>query len=787
MNEKRPTVEFALKYAERGWPVFRLAPGTNIPMAGSHGHKDATTDEDLIRAWWANEPEANIGISAGPAGLVVFDVDPRNGGEESFHDLRERHGCAWITTWTVLSPSGGQHLYFTADPEMEIRGRTGVWPGIDVKAYGGYVAAPPSRRKQGVYEWEAGFDPELMPALPVPEWLLQELNGQPSVANRMATPVGSVIPVRQRNDTLTSIAGTMRHRGLGKEAIMAALLVVNREQCEEPLENREVERIAASVASYPAAYEGSAAPSLLKLTDLGNAERLVRDHADSLRYCRAHACWYHWDGRRWARDETGVVERSAKSTVRRIYQEAAGGASEEVRSAVARHAVRSESNRAIQAMLARAQVEDAFAIEPSAFDRDIWVLNCLNGTLDLRTGKLLPHCREQLITKLAPVEFDADARDERWEAFLNSACEGDVDLKGFLQLFFGYGLTGDTGEEKVAFLQGPGGTGKGTFIEAVRATMGDYAATADFETFLLKSSTGGPRPDIARLAGARLVIASEADEGRRFSTGVLKQLTGGDTVTARFLYGRDFEFVPQFKLALVANDAPKLKSSDSGAWRRLLRVPFTHCIPLHEQDKSVKEHVKTGARQAVFAWLVEGCLRWQRDGLKVPDAVSQSTSEYRESSDAVAEFFDDELDFGAGAKATSAELYGTYKRWAMRNGVTELYSQQDLAVSLEARGCTRTRGGAGVRCWRGVSIRCYQRPSSRVSDTGDRGDADSGKTSIVKIYGGSLAESASLASLASPRPSTRAQECRECGGFDWLVEVDGMRCERCGAFVEAAR
>lgn len=279
-------LEAALEYADRGWPVVRLAAGTNVPLAGSHGHRDATTDAEQIRDWWSEVPKASIGISPGPAGLIIVDVDPRNCGEESFLDLCERHRRDWTETCTVLSPHGGQHYYFSAPDGAEIHGPNAVWPGIDVKAYGGYAAVPPSVRKEGSYEWEVGCDPASRLLLPAPDWLLRELGeAQEGRGGRSrAERVGAVIPMGKRNDVLMSIAGSMRQRGLGRNEILPALEATNRLRCESPLNSREVRALAESAASYAVTPEAVRRVVERKGTDLGNAERLVERFGDQLRY-----------------------------------------------------------------------------------------------------------------------------------------------------------------------------------------------------------------------------------------------------------------------------------------------------------------------------------------------------------------------------------------------------------------------------------------------------------------------------------------------------------------------
>ncbi|HEX03559.1 MAG TPA: hypothetical protein ENH10_00160, partial [Bacteroidetes bacterium] len=368
-------------------------------------------------------------------------------------------------------------------------------------------------------------------------------------------------------------------------------------------------------------------------TDYGNAERLVAQHGSDLRFCNSQKSWYVWDGIRWVEDSTGAVMRKAKATVRAIVKEAEGVQDREKREDILNWMLRSESVQRLKAMKDLAGSEEAVAAKIDKFDPDPWLLNVDNGTIDLRTGKLQFHDRSNMITKLAPVCWNGLAeRLPLWERFLNESTDGDKDLQTFLQRAVGYSLTGDTGEDKLFFVHGPGASGKSTFIEAVKNMMGNYCATADFETFLKRSSTGSPRNDIARLVGSRFVASIEVDEGKKLAEGLIKSITGGDQITARFLFREAFEFLPEFKLWLVANDAPDVKAGDDAMWRRILRVPFEQVVPKAKRDPQIKAQLRNPeiAGPAILAWAVQGCLDWQKKGLQIPASVTNATEEYRQ-------------------------------------------------------------------------------------------------------------------------------------------------------------
>lgn len=438
------------------------------------------------------------------------------------------------------------------------------------------------------------------------------------------------------------------------------------------------------------------------LTDQGNAERLLARHGQDLLYVAGR--WYVWDGARWRVDDTGEVRRRAVDTVRHIYEEAARTADDTERRAIGKWALRSESRRAIESMV---EMAAPFApARPADFDTDPWLLNCANGTLDLRTGQLRPHNRADRITRITPVEYDPDAwqpgSPSLFNRFLAEATGGDADLAVFLQRVAGYALTGDTSEEKLFFVYGPAGSGKSTFVEALRAALGEYAAQADFETFLKRSYVGGVRNDIARLAGARMVASIEVERGRTLAEALVKTLTGGDTVSARFLYREAFEFVPAFKLFLVANDLPRVADDDNAMWRRIVTVPFAHTVPEDRRDPQVKLTLKTWARAEVLAWAVQGCLAWQRHGLQPPAAVQQATQEYRDAMNPLADFFTECCVFGPQYWAASADLWEAYLAFDTGRSVIR---RRDFNERLRALGCRpEASSGGKQRGWRGIGL-----------------------------------------------------------------------------------
>jgi putative DNA primase/helicase len=687
----------AAEYRRLGWspiPIKERSKEPNLLELRPYLSRKATKEELDAWAW------SGVGIVTGPvSGILVLDVD----GPEGEEQLR-KHGHP--PTPIVRTASGGLHLYFK-HPAHDVKTGIRVERGLDVKASGGYVVAPPSIGPNGKpYEWIVS--PEEAELADPPEWLLAALRSRRFKAP--AGPVGDRIPEGGRNKTLASLAGSMRRRGAGEAAILAALQVTNAERCIPPLEADEVAKIAASVSRYEpvsaivhVSFNGRGAPQPpqgFNLTDLGNAERFVAHHGEDVRYCYQWRKWLVWTGARWERDEAGRVHRLAKETVRSIYREGSDEEDEDRRKALAKHARASESETRIRAMVELAKSE--IPASPDQFDADPCLLNTSTGTIDLRTGALREHRREDLITKLAPVVYDPAAATPTWETFLKRVLPGE-ELRGFVRRAAGYSATGNTSEQCMFIHHGPGANGKSTFQETISAALGDYAMRTPTETLLVKRPGGVPN-DVARLKGARFVTASETEEGRRLAESLVKDLTGQDTISARFMWAEWFDFKPTHALHLSTNHKPEIRGTDAAIWRRIRLIPWAVTIPPAEQDRELPEKLRAEL-PGVLAWIVRGCLEWQREGLRAPEEVRQATSAYRAEMDVLAAFLADCCLRGEDEEAFAGELWGAWKRWCEETG-EQAGSQKRFGGRLAERGFLNHRDSkTGRKVWSELSLR----------------------------------------------------------------------------------
>lgn len=445
------------------------------------------------------------------------------------------------------------------------------------------------------------------------------------------------------------------------------------------------------------------------ISQAGLAERTLDRFGSQVLYVPERKAWFIWKGDRWVND-SDVMRLHVLTTARSLDIEAYECDDDARRELLRKLANRAENANFIAGTvsLAIAKASEFKCIRPAAqFDTDTWSLNCANGIVDLRTGILRPHSPKDHCTLSTETHYSDLPPNPLWQTFLEKVLP-DPDVRSFVQIAVGSSLTGKPTEERFLFMHGPAATGKSTFLAALRGALGSYYKTANFETFLKKANAGsGPRPDLACLQGARIVVASEADDNRRFAAGLLKNITGGEEIRVRNIYEQEFAFVPSFTLWLASNSRPAISAEDSGLWRRVVEVPFNIAIPEEERDPHLKQSlVETRhCQETVLRWAVEGCLRWQKEGFKLPAQVRAAVADYHADSDDISNFLSECCERVSGEQTLMKDVHDNYVHWCIREGVTPK-SNRKFRGPLETRGweCKAVAAGVAVVGLRMVKI-----------------------------------------------------------------------------------
>ena len=755
----------ALYYAEHGWyvvpmhiPIGKQCSCGN-PQCDSvgkhprtkHGLNDATTDAETIDRWWATWKDSNIGIHPGPSGVVVLDLDSY---KASF--AGEKLTVAEKTTITAITGGGGEHLFFSSDG-VRYRSKNALVDGVDIKGWGGCVVLPPSMHKSGNrYTWEVGYAPWEHGLAPIPAEVLAILNREREITFK-ANGNGHSLDMGREFDRAKEAIGRLKKErvddygdwlsvgmalyelgdagfdlwdewskgskkykdGVTKakwpsfkdvgEGVMPITLATLHSMANEdsPIVVTKQSKNGAKAEEAPK-LEKKVAPDDIRQTDLGNARRMALHHGADLLHVQSWGKWYVWSGKHWQEDETNEVRRLARATVRSIYDEAAGITDDETRKGIAKWGISSESRFRLEAMVALAKDDEQIASHFNELDQSPWLLNVGNGTIDLRTGKLRPHDRADKLTKMVPIAYDPVAQAPLWMTFLRRVLAGDENMVEFVQRAIGYSLTGETTEQCLFFLWGTGRNGKSTFIETIRKIMAGYGKTAPRDLVQLRSDNSEGIPnDVAQLPGVRFVYGSELEQGRRMAESKIKDLTGGDRIAARFMRGEYFEFSPRFKIWLFGNHKPVIVGTDEGIWRRIRLIEFTVYIPDDEVDLQLSQKLEAEL-PGILRWAVEGCLKWQKDGLATPIKVKAATASYRANMDIIGQFIATCCIVDKQKEVPFASLYDAYGKWCVTVGEHAM-SGRRFGDALTERGFLSSRTNqAAIRL--GIGLLTEQTP-----------------------------------------------------------------------------
>lgn len=678
-----PILIEAIRYAERGFHVH--------PVNGKRPYlakwpERASIEVRQLEEWWKEFPDANVAIVTGSAsGIVVIDVDNKKGisGEVTLRALQEKLG-GLPPTLTARTPHG-VHYYFSY-PDAPIQSSVGrLGEGIDVRS-DLRGSAPVEDRPGGISM--ADVDPAALPEA----WLKLLAGGQQRAA--------SEIPSGSRNDTVFREACRLRARNVPRDQALAELREFNATRCEPPLDDREVLVCLKSAWRYRPNYE---------LNDRGNAQRFVSHVDGRVRYVIERRTFIYWppNGHRWIEDQDDLECMALmKESNERIWDEARMCVDEKRKSALARFALIAQNTPKVRSSLDSVKSEPDIKFGALELDADPYLLGVENGVVELRTGKFRSGRREDLITKSMGCAYDRDAKCPRWLKFLDQITGSDPEFIRYLQLLVGYSLTGEMVLQILLFVFGPGATGKTIFLETVKSLFGTYARNLRTEILMSRPRGGGASEDEARLFGARFVTVNETADGMRFNSALVKDLTGGDTITARRLYENSFEFRPQFTLWMRGNTKPEFNGEDDGMGRRIKLIPFSLTIPPAKRDEHLREKL---ARElpGILNWAIEGCLKWQRDELHEPAVVKDATADYISEMDSLGTFVDEWCVVDPERFIAAGRLYAEYTFWCGRSGLTPV-STNRMAELLKRLGCRSTRlriDRKPSRVWAGIDLK----------------------------------------------------------------------------------
>lgn len=410
-------------------------------------------------------------------------------------------------------------------------------------------------------------------------------------------------------------------------------------------------------------------------TDAANGQRLVKASEENIAWIPDSNSWWVYDGRRWHQDKHGTVQKLCERVAHSIFTEV-GEADTGSAPQLGKWAATSLSKQHLQAMewAARPYLSQSY----DRFDTDPWLLNVENGTVDLRTGELRAHDRDDFITKLLPICYSPEAKCPQWEEFLLHVMAKDSEVVSFIQTAVGYTLTGNVNEQCFFILYGVGANGKSVFLEVLQSLLGDFSRPIEMRALLQKRSISeAVRNDLAALRGTRLAVASEANREVRLDEALIKSLTGSDKITARFLYQEFFDFYPAFKIWIAVNHLPGIHGDDEAIWRRVRLIPFSVVIPKQNQTRDLASKLLNDEAPGILSWAVRGCLRWRKEGLPVPTSIRQAIAAYRQSNDPVGEFLAEWTIHSTtiswrkpqGSVACGV-LYRSYCQWCETNGET---------------------------------------------------------------------------------------------------------------------
>lgn len=699
-------------YVSLGWKVFPchgVVDGTctcgnrDCESPGKHprthnGVKAATDNIEQLRSWYKQFAHCNWGIACGQAsGIIVIDLDPRKDGYDSFDEYEQnRHGKKNFSATLIANTGGGGRHIFLKAPDQPVKNRVNWMPGVDIRGDGGYVILPPGTHISGAtYEWENWGHP----IMDAPKDFLADIGGSTAGSQEQYLKDLSIddfisgIEEGARDDTLFRMACKLRRQLNDNRAAITMLVLTAAANSSPPFSEKEaLKKIDQAFKQDHSDLDmmvfqdgdGNDRP-LANLTDMGNRDRFIEMFGDDYRYV-VGAGWHKWADDGWHKVDELVPHRDAQQVPEVIRTEAEAIGDMTTRNRFLKWAKDSESSGKIGAILTMAKGHETIKRTMDDFDNNPYALACSNGMVDLRDGSIRPFTRDDLFTRNTKVVYDDSYTLKKWDEFIKVVTDGDNELAEYLQMSAGYSLTGLISEESFFIISGMRQTGKSTFVTAFEGCMGTYADVASADVFMKRYGKDAPREELVKFAGSRLITVEEIPEGERFDDALLKRITGGSRLSARYLYQEMFTYVPQFKIWMATNYDPI--TSDPGMYRRIKRISFDTPVPEEKKDPTLKTVLRdrsTGAR-AVLKWAVEGAMKYIDAGkLVTPHKVIRSTHDYESEQDSFSHFVNETFYLEPGEKIPESLIYSLYSDWAKRNNERYLKRPQ-FAQKMRERG-----------------------------------------------------------------------------------------------------
>ena len=618
---------------------------------------------------------------------LFVDADYKHLGED---DTISRINACPLPPSMVVESGGGLHPYWILKHPFFLKHEM-----KDAKRWLRHIAASvadvvdesvsePARvlRLPGSYNFKKEYDPPRLVTLSLHTdrvYSLDEIGaafGEPTEPENVETSgfkVPDTISKGDRHSTIYRFLRSQKARDVPLDVALAGCHALNKTKCDPPIAAKELDDYLRRVwdQENEPGFDRNKKSRAFPYTEAGDAEFFAAKHADNVRFDHARRRWLHFDENRWRPDEKGSILTLALAVMRDRQRLALNiHGDDDARRRNLKWTISGESKNRLKNLLDIAQSLKPLADDGTDWDTKPFILCAPNGVIDLHTGTLRPGHPDDRITNCTSAEYHPDATSELWRSTLAAIFENSTPMMDYWQRFIGYALSGTAQEEVFPLLWGGGRNGKGTIIESLRSTLGDYADDLPFAS-LEKNARGAISNDMAKLPGKRFVTASETEGGVRLNEPRLKQLTGRDPVTCRFLHREFFTFAPMFVLFLATNEKPEIRDYSDGFWERVHLVPFTHQFLDADRDPTVKTRLKGDPEQlqALLAWAVQGCLLWQKEGLNPPPEVLEATQEYREDSQPLTAFLEDRCVVGNGDdhRTTFKVLWSAYQQWAGRN------------------------------------------------------------------------------------------------------------------------